>query len=76
MVDWDIKFDAIVGIAEKTQKTSKPGGTHSVPPPINPNPDKQWSAGTPMQFAKSDWQAPHDVEAVKKKEPRHPGAQN
>ena len=40
MVDWDMKFDAIIGIAEKIQTTSKPGGTHSGPPPRKPNPDK------------------------------------
>ena len=48
MVDWNVKFDAIVGIAEKIQTTSKPGGTHSGPPPREPNLDKQWSAGKPM----------------------------
>ena len=42
MVDWDMKFDAIVGIAEKIQTAYKPGGTHSGPPPRKSNPDKQW----------------------------------
>ena len=41
MIDWDMKFDAIVGITEKIQTTCKPDGTHSGPPPGKPNPDKQ-----------------------------------
>ena len=48
MVDWNMKFDAIVSIAEKIQITSKPGGTNSGPPPRKPNPDKQCSSGKPM----------------------------
>ena len=62
-----MKFDAIVGIAEKIQTTSKPGGTYSVPPPRKPKADQQWSAGKPMQFTKSDWKAPPNIEAAKKK---------
>ena len=76
MVDWDMKFDAIVGIAEKIQTTSKPGGTHSGPAPRKPNPDKQWSAGKPMQFPKSDWKAPPNIEAAKKIGAPHTGATN
>ena len=76
MVDWDMKFDAIVGIAEKIRTTSKPGGTHSGPPPRKPNPDKQWSSGKPMQFTKSDWKAPPNIEAAKKKVAPHPSAKN
>ena len=68
MVDWDMKFDAIVGIAEKIQTTSKPGGTHSGPPPRKPYSDKQWSAGKPMQLTKSDWKAPPNIAAAKKKQ--------
>ena len=41
MVEWHMKFDGIVGIAEKLETTYKPGGTHSGPPPRKPNPDKQ-----------------------------------
>ena len=40
IVEWDMKFDAIVGIAEKILTNSIPGGTHSGPPPRKPNPDK------------------------------------
>ena len=76
MVDWDMKFDAIVGIAEKIQTTYKPGGTHSKPPPRKPNPDKQWSAGKPMQFTKSDRKAPPNMEAAKKEAAPHPGPKN
>ena len=71
-----MKFDAIVGIAEKIQTTSKPCGTHSGPRPRKPNPDKQWSAGKPMQFIKSDWKAPPNMEAAKNKVVPHPGATN
>ena len=39
MVDWDMKFDAIVDIAESIRTTSTPGGIHSGPPPRKPNPD-------------------------------------
>ena len=52
MVDCGMKFDTIVGIADKIQTTSKPGGTHSGPTPRKPNSDKQWSAGKPMQVTK------------------------
>ena len=76
MVDWDMKFDAIVGRAEKIHTTSKPGGTHSVPPPRNPNPDKQWSPGKPMQLTKSDCKAPPNIEVAKKKEASHAWAKN
>ena len=76
MVDWDMKFDVIVGIAEKIQTTSKPGGTHSGPPPRKPNPDKQWSSGKPMQFTKSDWKVRPNIEAAKKKGARYPVAKN
>ena len=75
-VDWGMKFDSIVGIAEKIQTTSKPGRTHSVPPPRKPNPDKEWSPDKPMQFTKSDWKAPSNIEAAKKKGAPHPGAKN
>ena len=54
IVDRDMKFDAIVGIAEKIQTTSKPIGTHSGPRPRKSNPNKQSSSGKPMQFTKSD----------------------
>ena len=40
MVDWDMKFDAMVGIAGKIQRTSKPDGTHSEPLPRKRNPYK------------------------------------
>ena len=76
MADWDTKLDAIVGIAEKIQTISKPRGTHSGPPPRKPNTDKQWSARKPMSFTKSDWKAPPNIEAAKKKGVPHPGAQN
>ena len=76
IVDWDMKFDAIVGIAEKIQTTSKPSGTHSGPSARKPNPDKQWSSGKPMQFTKSDWKAPRNIEAAKTQGARHPGAKN
>ena len=76
MVDWDMKFDAIVGIAEKIETTSKSGGTHSGPPPWKPNPDKQWSSGKHMQFTKSDWKAPPNIEAAEKKGAPHPDAKN
>ena len=76
MVDWNMKFDAIVGIAETIQTSSKPGGTDSGPPPRKPNHDKQWSAGKPMQFPKSDWKAPPNLEAAKKKGAPHPVAKN
>ena len=71
-----MKFDAIAGIAETIQTTSKPGGTHSGPPPRKPNPDKQWSAGKPMQFTKSDWKASPNIETAKKTGAPHPGAKN
>ena len=71
-----MKCDAIVGIAEKIQTTSKPGGTHSGPLPKKPNPDKQWSAGKPMQFCKSDWKAPANMEGAKKNAEPHPAAKN
>ena len=76
MVDWDMKIDAIVGIAEKIQTTSKPGGTHSEPPPRKPNPNKQWSAGKPMQCIKSNRNASPNIEAAKKKGAPHPGTKN
>ena len=76
MVDCDMKFDATVGIAEKIQTTSKPGGTHSVPPLRKPNPDKQWSPGKPMQFPISDCKAPYNIEAATKKGAPYPGAKN
>ena len=76
MADWGIKFDAIVGIAAKIQSTSKPGGTHSGPPPSKPDPNKQWSSGKPMQFTKSDWKAPPNIVAAKTKVAPHPGAKN
>ena len=76
MVDSDMKFDTIVGIAEIIETTSKPGGTHSVPTPRKPNYDKQWSAGKPIQFSKTDWKAPPNMEADKKKQARDPGTQN
>ena len=41
IVDGDMKFDAPVGMAEKIQTTSKPGVTHSGPPPRKPNVDQQ-----------------------------------
>ena len=71
-----MKFGATIGIAEKIQTTSKLGGTHSGPPPRKSNSDKQWSAGKTMQFTNSDWQAPPNIEAAKKKEAAHPGAKN
>ena len=74
MLGWDMKFDAIVGIAGTIQTTSKPGGTHSRPPLRKPNPNKQWSSGKPMQFTKSDWKAPPNMEAAKKQGAPHPGA--
>ena len=76
MVDWGVKFDASVGIAEQIETTSKPGGTLSGPLPRKPNPDKLWSAGTSMQFTKSDWKAPSNIEAARKKGAPHPGAKN
>ena len=76
LVDLDMKFDATVGIAEKIKTTSKPGGTHSGPPPRKPNPDKQWSSGKPMQFTKSDRKASPNIEAAKKQGASHPGAKN
>ena len=74
MLDWGMKFDAIAGIAENIQTTSKPGRTHSGLPPRKPNPDMQWSSGKAIQFPKSDWKAPPDIEAAKKKGAPHPGA--
>ena len=76
MLDWNMKFDTIVGIAEKIQTTSKPGGTHSGPPLRKPNPDKQWSAGKPIQCTKSDCKAPPNIEAAKKKGAPYPAAKN
>ena len=76
MVDWDMKFDATVGIAEKIHTTSKPDGTHSGPPARKSNPDKPWSAGKTMQFTKSEWKAPTNIEATNKKEAPHPDAKN
>ena len=58
------------------QPTSKPGGTHCRPPPRKPNPDKQWSPGTPMQFTKSDCKAPPNIETAKKKGASHSAAKN
>ena len=41
MVDCGMKFNAIVGIAEKIQTTSKPGGTHPGHPSRKPDPNEQ-----------------------------------
>ena len=71
-----MKFGAIVGIAENIQTTSKPSGTHSGLPSRKPNYDKQWSAGKPMRFTKSEWKALPNIEAAKKKGALHPGAKN
>ena len=76
MVDWKMKFDAMVGIADKLQTISKPGGTHSGPRLRKPNPDKQWSYDKPMQFTKSECKAPRNIEASNKNGARHPGAKN
>ena len=76
MVDWNMKFNAIVGIAETIQTTSKPGATHSGPAPRKPNSDKEWSAGKPIQLTKSDWKEPSNIEAAKKKGALHPVAKN
>ena len=76
MVNWGMKLNAIVGIAEKIQTTTKPGGTYSGPRPRKPNPDKQWLSGKPMQCTKSDGKAPPNIETAKKKGALHPGAKN
>ena len=74
MVDWRMKYDAIVAIAERIQSIYKPGGTHSGSLPRKPNPDKQLSAGKPMQFTKSDCMAPPIIEAAKEQGAPHPVA--
>ena len=76
IVDSDMKFDAIVGRADNIQTTSKPGGPHWRPPPRKSTPDEEWSAGKPIQFTESYWQASPYIEADKKPEAYYPAAKN
>ena len=76
MVDWDMKFDAIVVIAENIQTTYETGGTHSGPQLRKPNPNKEWSASKPVQFTKSGCKVSPNIESAKKEAVLYPGAKN
>jgi len=57
-INWDMSFEQIVNKAEQVQATMKQ--THKPPQMLNQNrkpspPNRQWSAGKPMEFVKSDY---------------------
>jgi len=60
-INWNMSFEQIVNKAEQVQATMKQ--TNRLPPMINQNrkpslPSKQWSAGKPMEFVKSNYKFP------------------
>ena len=66
-VDWKMPFEQIVNKAEQVQATMKQ--THRPLPMINQNrklspPGKQWSAGKPMEFVKSDYKFPKEKKKI------------
>jgi len=57
-INWDMSFEQIVNKAEQVQATMKQ--THKPPQMLNQNrkpspPNRQWSAGKPMEFVKSNY---------------------
>jgi len=54
-INWNMSFKQIVNKAEQVQATLKQ--THKPPQILNQNrkPNKEWSAGKPMEFVKSNY---------------------
>ena len=66
-VDWYMSLEQIVNKVEQVQATMKQ--THKPPPMINQNrkpspPSKQWSAGKPMEFVKSNYKFPNEKKKI------------
>jgi len=66
-VDWDMSFEQIVNKAEQVQATMKQ--THKPPQMLNQNrkpspPGKQWLAGKPMEFVKSNYKFPAEKKKI------------
>jgi len=62
-----MSFEQIVNMAEQVQATMKQ--THRPPPMINQNrkpspPSKQWSAGKPMEFVKSNYKFSNEKKKI------------
>jgi len=66
-INWDMSFEKIVNKGEQVQATMKQ--THRPPQMINqnrkPSPHgKQWSAGKPMEFVKSNYKFPNEKKKI------------
>jgi len=63
-INWDMSFEQIVNKAEQVQATMKQ--THKPPQILNQNrkPNKEWSAGKPMEFIKSNYKFPAEKKKI------------
>jgi len=63
-INWDMSFEQIVNKAVQVQATLKQ--TQKPPPIINQNrkPNREWSAGKPMEFTKSNYKFPTEKRKI------------
>jgi len=66
-INWDMSFEQIVNKAEQVQATIKQ--THKPPQMLNQNrkpspPNRQWLAGNPMEFVKSNYKFPAEKKKI------------
>jgi len=66
-INWDMSFEQIVNKAEQVQATMNQ--THKPPQMLNQNrksspPNRQWSAGKPMEFVKSNYKFPAEKKKI------------